>query len=209
MSRSAADSGEGGVMFCNPPAPPAGPVGKFLIAQMAAVAELEAGLISQRTKAALTETKRRGVKFGDPRLRAGDTAAVRIAADAALAINTGQSNVCQLPSIQICFHDYPAPAAASAAVACRARKAAGLTAILPDRCHVRCAILPTSQTEGLTIMTLRAGREFLAIPGPTTVPDEVLPAMHRTAVDIYAGQLLALTDSLHRDVARGVPHPGP
>ena len=51
-------------------------------------------------------------------------------------------------------------------------------------------------------MTLRAGREFLAIPGPTTVPDEVLRAMHRPAVDIYDGPLLALTDSLHRDVAR-------
>ena len=51
-------------------------------------------------------------------------------------------------------------------------------------------------------MTLRAGREFLAIPGPTTVPDEVLRAMHRPAVDIYAGPLLALTESLHRDIAR-------
>jgi alanine-glyoxylate transaminase/serine-glyoxylate transaminase/serine-pyruvate transaminase len=51
-------------------------------------------------------------------------------------------------------------------------------------------------------MTLRAGREFLAIPGPTTVPDEVLRAMHRPAVDIYAGPLLALTETLHRDIAR-------
>lgn len=51
-------------------------------------------------------------------------------------------------------------------------------------------------------MTVRAGREFLAIPGPTTIPDEVLSAMHRPAVDIYAGPLLALTDSLLRDVAR-------
>jgi alanine-glyoxylate transaminase/serine-glyoxylate transaminase/serine-pyruvate transaminase len=51
-------------------------------------------------------------------------------------------------------------------------------------------------------MTLRAGREFLAIPGPTTVPDEVLRAMHRPAIDLYAGPLLALTDSLHRDIAR-------
>src|ERR1700755_1180765 len=51
-------------------------------------------------------------------------------------------------------------------------------------------------------MTVRAGREFLAIPGPTTVPDEVLRAMHRPAVDIYSGPLLALTDSLMRDVAR-------
>ena len=51
-------------------------------------------------------------------------------------------------------------------------------------------------------MSVRAGREFLAIPGPTTVPDEVLRAMHRPAVDIYSGSLLALTDSLLRDVAR-------
>ena len=51
-------------------------------------------------------------------------------------------------------------------------------------------------------MTLRAGREFLAIPGPTTVPDEVLRAMHRPAIDIYAGSLLALTESLHRDVPK-------
>lgn len=51
-------------------------------------------------------------------------------------------------------------------------------------------------------MSVRAGREFLAIPGPTTVPDEVLRAMHRPAVDIYTGPLLALTDSLLRDIAR-------
>src|SRR5512146_2881520 len=51
-------------------------------------------------------------------------------------------------------------------------------------------------------MTVRAGREFLAIPGPTNVPDEVLRAMHRPAVDIYAGALLALTDGLLKDVAR-------
>jgi alanine-glyoxylate transaminase/serine-glyoxylate transaminase/serine-pyruvate transaminase len=51
-------------------------------------------------------------------------------------------------------------------------------------------------------MVVRAGREFLAIPGPTTVPDEVLCAMHRPAVDIYAGPLLALTDSLLADMTR-------
>jgi alanine-glyoxylate transaminase / serine-glyoxylate transaminase / serine-pyruvate transaminase len=51
-------------------------------------------------------------------------------------------------------------------------------------------------------MSVRAGREFLAIPGPTTVPDEVLQAMHRPAVDIYSGPLLALTDGLLRDIAR-------
>lgn len=51
-------------------------------------------------------------------------------------------------------------------------------------------------------MSVRAGREFLAIPGPTTVPDEVLRAMHRPAVDIYSGPLLALTDGLLRDIGR-------
>jgi alanine-glyoxylate transaminase / serine-glyoxylate transaminase / serine-pyruvate transaminase len=51
-------------------------------------------------------------------------------------------------------------------------------------------------------MVVRAGREFLAIPGPTTVPDEVLRAMHRPAIDIYAGPLLALTESLLTDLSR-------
>src|SRR5215468_11007975 len=51
-------------------------------------------------------------------------------------------------------------------------------------------------------MTVRGGREFLVIPGPTTVPDEVLQAMHRPAVDIYSGSLIALTDSLFADMAK-------
>jgi len=51
-------------------------------------------------------------------------------------------------------------------------------------------------------MTVRAGREFLAIPGPTTIPDEVLRAMHRPAVDMYSGPLIALTDSLLHDLGR-------
>src|SRR5436853_6046545 len=51
-------------------------------------------------------------------------------------------------------------------------------------------------------MTVRAGREFLAIPGPTNVPDEVLRAMHRPAVDIYAGPLVAITDSILSDLSR-------
>ena len=51
-------------------------------------------------------------------------------------------------------------------------------------------------------MSVRAGREFLAIPGPTTMPDEVLRAMHRPAIDIYAGALLALTDTLLADMSK-------
>lgn len=51
-------------------------------------------------------------------------------------------------------------------------------------------------------MTVRNGREFLALPGPTTVPDEVLQAMHRPAIDIYAGDAIALTASLQDDLRR-------
>jgi DNA invertase Pin-like site-specific DNA recombinase len=42
-------------------------VGKFLLTQMAAVAELEAGLISKRTRAALAENKARGGVLGSAR----------------------------------------------------------------------------------------------------------------------------------------------
>jgi len=50
-------------------------------------------------------------------------------------------------------------------------------------------------------MTVRAGREFLAIPGPTTMPDAVLQAMHRPAIDIYSQEMLDLTESLLRDIS--------
>ncbi len=51
-------------------------------------------------------------------------------------------------------------------------------------------------------MTVRSGREFLSIPGPTTVPDEVLSAMHRPAIDIYAGPLEDMTMSCLDDLRR-------
>ncbi len=51
-------------------------------------------------------------------------------------------------------------------------------------------------------MVVRAGREFLAIPGPTTMPDEVLRAMHRPALDIYSDEMVQLTDGLLRDLSR-------
>jgi len=51
------------VAFCDLPNA-SGAVGRFMVQQMAAVAELEAGLISERTKAALKAAKANGVKLG-------------------------------------------------------------------------------------------------------------------------------------------------
>src|SRR5882762_1858136 len=51
-------------------------------------------------------------------------------------------------------------------------------------------------------MTVSRGREFLSIPGPTNIPDAVLAAMHRPAIDIYAGDMLAVTHSLLEDLPK-------
>ena len=49
-------------------------------------------------------------------------------------------------------------------------------------------------------MTLAHGRTYLAIPGPSAMPDRVLRAMHRAAPNIYAGQLVDMTASLIPDL---------
>jgi alanine-glyoxylate transaminase / serine-glyoxylate transaminase / serine-pyruvate transaminase len=51
-------------------------------------------------------------------------------------------------------------------------------------------------------MTVAKGREFLSIPGPTNVPDAVLAAMHRPAIDIYSGDMLEVTRTLHEDLPK-------
>jgi len=61
-----------------------GAAGKFMLQQMAAVAEFERGFISERTKAALAAAKRRGVKLGGYREGAKLTAKARQAGRAAL-----------------------------------------------------------------------------------------------------------------------------
>jgi DNA invertase Pin-like site-specific DNA recombinase len=62
----AAAAAEVDLVFCDLPSVPPGPMGRFLLTQMAAVAELEAGLIGERTKNALAAAKARGVKLGNP-----------------------------------------------------------------------------------------------------------------------------------------------
>ena len=52
------------VMFCDLPQIPTGAIGKFMLSVMAAVAELESGLISERTKAAMAVAKERGTELG-------------------------------------------------------------------------------------------------------------------------------------------------
>jgi len=44
------------------------------------------------------------------------------------------------------------------------------------------------------------GREYLAIPGPSVMPDRVLSAMHRPAPNIYTGELHDVTNSLIPDL---------
>ena len=51
-------------------------------------------------------------------------------------------------------------------------------------------------------MSLANGREYLAIPGPSVMPDRVLRAMHRAAPNIYEGAIVdevaGSTVTLHR-----------
>ncbi|MEL6809247.1 MAG: aminotransferase class V-fold PLP-dependent enzyme [Pseudomonadota bacterium] len=46
------------------------------------------------------------------------------------------------------------------------------------------------------------GRDYLAIPGPSVMPDAVLRAMHRGAPNIYAGELVEIAASLVPDLKR-------
>jgi alanine-glyoxylate transaminase / serine-glyoxylate transaminase / serine-pyruvate transaminase len=49
-------------------------------------------------------------------------------------------------------------------------------------------------------MSLAHGRPYLAIPGPSVVPDRVLAAMHQPAPNIYEGPLVETTARLVRDL---------
>lgn len=51
-------------------------------------------------------------------------------------------------------------------------------------------------------MTLANGTHYLAIPGPSVSPEEVLRAMHRTAPNIYTGALHDMVDTIIPDLKR-------
>lgn len=51
-------------------------------------------------------------------------------------------------------------------------------------------------------MSLAFGRHYLAIPGPSVIPDRVLGAMHRAAPNIYQGELVEMMPGLLRDLRR-------
>ncbi|UWQ76055.1 alanine--glyoxylate aminotransferase family protein [Leisingera sp. M658] len=51
-------------------------------------------------------------------------------------------------------------------------------------------------------VNISAGRSYLAIPGPSVVPDQVLQAMHRASPNIYAGDLVEMTATLIPDLQR-------
>lgn len=58
-------------------------------------------------------------------------------------------------------------------------------------------------------MTLAHGRGYLAIPGPSVMPDRVLQAMHTAAPNIYAGELVDMMPGIMsglKDVARTRHH---
>jgi len=57
------------IVFADLPQVPPGAMGRFFLTQMIAVAELEAGIISERTRAGLAAAKAKGVQLGNPNLQ--------------------------------------------------------------------------------------------------------------------------------------------
>ena len=51
-------------------------------------------------------------------------------------------------------------------------------------------------------MSLRFGRDFVSIPGPSVIPDRVLGAMHRASPNIYEGPLVDMVAGLGPDLRK-------
>ena len=81
MILSIVDSGINVRFIDLPEIDPSSPIGRFMLIQLASIAELERRIISQRTKDALAAKKARGDKLGSPNPRAGGLArAAKVAA---------------------------------------------------------------------------------------------------------------------------------
>jgi alanine-glyoxylate transaminase / serine-glyoxylate transaminase / serine-pyruvate transaminase len=52
----------------------------------------------------------------------------------------------------------------------------------------------------MSVSSLSAGRPYLAIPGPSVMPDRVLAAMHRAAPNIYAGAAVDMVPRVKDDL---------
>lgn len=97
------------VLFCDFPQVPAGAAGRFMLQSMANVAELEAGLISERTKAALRAKVEREGKTWDRKAKhhlvagagqAAAAAAVKAAASARAADLSGHLQALQADGVE-------------------------------------------------------------------------------------------------------------
>ncbi|MFY2823987.1 hypothetical protein [Ruegeria sp. MALMAid1280] len=56
-------------------------------------------------------------------------------------------------------------------------------------------------------ISLAQGREHLAIPGPSAMPNAALQAMHRLSPNIYDGELIEMMPALTNDLCRVAPDP--
>ena len=51
-------------------------------------------------------------------------------------------------------------------------------------------------------MSLGSGRHYLAIPGPSVMPDRVLAAMQRPAPNIYTGEMVDMVPGIIADLKK-------
>jgi hypothetical protein len=83
----------------------------------------------------------------------------------------------------------PAPVASLPTLIPKGSVRAGLTVA---KAAIGC---PGCNQESLA-MTLSYGREYLAIPGPSVMPDRVLRAMNRASPNIYEGDLIDMVKKI-------------
>jgi len=114
------------VRFCDLPQIE-GPTGRFLLQSMMSVAELEAGMISARTTAALAAARANGRKLGGRRWRQADRAAAA-AAVAALAVSLAGSDSDAVAAIRGAVEARNAAVSVGRAAPVKARLARSLAA---------------------------------------------------------------------------------